>query len=164
MKEIYIEKLTLIEEKLREKGETIATMESCTGGSLASQITNIKGASSILKFSAVTYSNEYKIKMGVSENIIDKYSVYSMEVAKEMSYSISSFANASYGIGVTGKMLCSDKQNPYGDDNQVFYSIYQKEDNIYYTGSLKVKKLKREENKLEIIESIINKLEKIICD
>ena len=41
---------------------TIATMESCTGGLLASLITDIPDASTILKFSAVTYSTEYKIK------------------------------------------------------------------------------------------------------
>ena len=52
-------------EKLIEDKKTISTMESCTGGGVANAITNIEGASSILKFSAVTYSNEFKIKMGV---------------------------------------------------------------------------------------------------
>ena len=61
-----------IVEKLRKLGKTIATMESCTGGAVANEITNIPGASEILKFSAVTYSNEYKIKMGVSEDIINE--------------------------------------------------------------------------------------------
>ena len=65
-------------EKLRTIGKTISTMESCTGGAVANEITNIPGASEVLKFSAVTYSNEYKIKMGVSEEIINKYSVYSI--------------------------------------------------------------------------------------
>ena len=51
---------------LIEKKKTIATMESCTGGFVASSITDIDGSSNVLKFSAVTYSNEYKIKMGVS--------------------------------------------------------------------------------------------------
>ena len=48
---------------LTEKNKTISTMESCTGGGVANAITNIEGASEVLKFSAVTYSNEYKIKM-----------------------------------------------------------------------------------------------------
>ena len=63
--------------ELIDKNITIASMESCTGGGFANSITNIEGASDILKFSAVTYSNEYKIRMGVPEEIIDKYSVYS---------------------------------------------------------------------------------------
>ena len=47
---------------LQSKECHVATMESCTGGSVASEITNHNGASEILKFSAVTYSNEFKIK------------------------------------------------------------------------------------------------------
>ena len=61
---------------LKEKNKTISTMESCTGGGVANAITNIEGASEVLRFCAVTYSNEYKIKMGVSEEVINTYSVY----------------------------------------------------------------------------------------
>ena len=89
---------------LTEQNKTIATMESCTGGGIANAITNMPGASEVFKFSAVTYSNEYKIKMGVSAEIIDQYTVYSMETAMEMSKKISDFANADIGIGVTGKI------------------------------------------------------------
>ena len=77
--------------RLIESNTSISTMESCTGGGVSNAITNIEGASEILKFSAVTYSNEYKIKMGVSPEIIDKYSVYSEECADEMSFNISKF-------------------------------------------------------------------------
>ena len=72
-----------IVEKLGVLNKTIATMESCTGGAVASEITNCPGASEVLKFSAVTYSNEYKIKMGVNADVIEKYSVYSMETAEK---------------------------------------------------------------------------------
>ena len=63
-------------EYLKNSDFTISTMESCTGGYIASSITNISGSSLVFKFGAVTYSNEYKIKMGVDEGIINKYSVY----------------------------------------------------------------------------------------
>ena len=66
--------------KLIEKKETIASMESCTGWYFASTITCVDGSSEVLKFSAVTYSNEYKIKMGVDKDAIDKFSVYSFEI------------------------------------------------------------------------------------
>ena len=49
--------------KLTDLNKTIATMESCTGGGVANSITNIEGASEVIKFSAVTYSNEFKIKI-----------------------------------------------------------------------------------------------------
>ena len=64
--------------------KTISTMESCTGGLIANAITNIPGSSEVFKFSAITYSNEYKIKLGVSEELINKYTVYSNEVAIDM--------------------------------------------------------------------------------
>ena len=97
---------------LTEKNKTIATMESCTGGGVVNAITNIEGASDVLKVSIVTYSNEYKIKFGVSSDIIDKYSVYSMEVARKMALNISKIADANYGIGITGKLNRVDKNNP----------------------------------------------------
>ena len=49
--------------KLKTNNKTISSMESCTGGGFANAITNIEGASDVINFSAVTYSNEYKIKM-----------------------------------------------------------------------------------------------------
>lgn len=88
---------------LKEKNQTISFMESCTGGFLANSITNISGASNVIKVSLVTYSNEYKIKFGVTKNIINKYTVYSKQTAKEMAKNIADFANADFGIGVTGE-------------------------------------------------------------
>lgn len=149
-------------EILTKKGKTISTMESCTGGGVANAITNISGASEILKFSAVTYSNEFKIKMGVNSNTIDKYSVYSNEVAKEMSKCISGFTNSDYGIGITGKLNRVDKRNLHGIDNQVFISIYDKENNKYYTQDIFVDKKSRAENKNIIINIIIDMLKEIL--
>ena len=134
--------------KLIDKNKTISTMESCTGGGLANEITSIEGASSILKYSAVTYSNEFNIKMGVKKEVIDKYSVYSMQTADEMSSNISKFTNSDYGVGITGKLNRADENNNYGEDNVVFISIYDKENNKYYNKELKVTKKTRKENKL----------------
>ena len=147
---------------LTEQNKTVSTMESCTGGALANAITNIPGASEILKFSAVTYSNEFKIKMGVPKDIIDTYSVYSVETAIEMSKKISEFTNSNYGIGITGK-LNRVPHNLSGDDNStVYFNIYNKDNNTNYNGSLKVTKETRKENKEEVIEKIIDKFYKII--
>ena len=139
-----------IVKKLIENNETISTMESCTGGFIVSEITNISGSSDILKFSAVTYSNEYKIKFGVNKKTIDKYSVYSMEVACEMSKCISKFTTSTYGIGITGKLGNIDKNNLFGNNNVVFYSIYDSKNNQYYTGKLEVKNKIRRLCKKEI--------------
>ena len=125
-----------IVELLIKKHKTIATMESCTGGFIASSITDIEGASEVLSFSAVTYSNEYKIKLGVSAKTIDTYSVYSMNVAREMAKNISEFAQSDYGIGITGKINRKDENNLFGDDNKIFYSIYDKENDKFYDYTL----------------------------
>ena len=147
-----------IVEKLIELKKTISTMESCTGGAVVNAITNIEGASSILKFSAVTYSNLYKIKMGVSKDIIDKYTVYSMETAKEMSHVISSYTNSNYGIGVTGKLNRVDEENPYGEDNIVFVNIFDKDNNKDISFTVEAIKSSRKENKKLVCDTIIKEL------
>jgi len=149
-------------EKLKIKGKIISTMESCTGGGLANEITNVEGASSILRYSAVTYSNEFKIKMGVSKDVIDKYSVYSRQTADEMSYNISKFTNSDYGVGITGKLNRVDENNPYGEDNVVFISIYDKENDKFYNEIVKAVKSSRKENKEMVINKVVEKILKII--
>ena len=149
-------------EKLTNLNKTISTMESCTGGGIANAITNIEGASEVFKFSAVTYSNEYKIKMGVDKNIIDEYSVYSMETANEMSKNISNFTNANYGVGITGKLNRVDRFNPYGLDNVVYISIYDKDNNKYYNSIVEAKLSTRKDNKELVINEVIKLLDNIL--
>ena len=146
--------------ELIKRGETIATMESCTGGGVANAITCIEGASEVLKFSAVTYSNQYKIKMGVSADVINEYSVYSMETAHEMALNISKFANSDFGVGITGKLNRADVNNNFGKDNQVFVSIYYKEE--YYDIVINVDKKTRKQNKDVVIDLIIEKLGELL--
>lgn len=151
-----------IVDKLIERGKTISTMESCTGGGVANAITDIPGASEVIKFSAVTYSNEFKIKMGVSKDIIDKYSVYSQNVADEMSYNICKFADSDYGVGITGKINRVDKRNMHGEDDVIYFSVYDRANDHYYRKELKAIEGTREDNKLFIIDNIIAVLKEII--
>ena len=143
---------------LTEIGKTIATMESCSGGAVVNAITNIPGSSEVLKFSAVTYANEFKIKMGVDKELIDKYSVYSMEVAKNMSLKITEFASSNYGIGITGKINRKDPYNEEGKDNEIFISIYDRDNAKYITFKLIAMSADREKNKEYIVEEIAKKL------
>lgn len=148
--------------KLKKLNKTISTMESCTGGALVNEITNVEGASEVIKFSAITYSNEFKIKLGVSSNIIDKYSVYSINVSNEMSKNISIYTNSNYGVGITGKLNRVDKNNPYGEDNIVYISIYDKDNDKFYNSIIKVNKENRLDNKLLVINEVINMLNNIL--
>lgn len=149
---------------LKNNNETISTMESCTGGGIVNAITNVVGASGVILFSAVTYSNEYKIKMGVNSEIIDKYSVYSEEVAKEMSCAISNFTNSTYGIGITGKINSEDLVNVGGELNIAFISIYNRKNKNYHTYRINVKGNSREESKEYLIHFIVEQLKNILFE
>jgi PncC family amidohydrolase len=69
---------------LIEKKLTITTMESATGGQIASLITDTEGSSAVLKGAFVTYCNEAKIMQGVPAETIERFSVYSKETAAAM--------------------------------------------------------------------------------
>lgn len=146
MKEI--EKLV---KKLTVKNKTISAMESCTGGALANAITNVPGSSNVIKYSSVTYSDEYKIKMGVDENTIANYGVYSQEVAKSMARAIAGYANSDYGIGITGRI-----------EAMAYVCIYcrQKDDFLCY--ELRLDACGRQENKEKIVSFVIDKLLEIV--
>ena len=62
------EKLVRIVKILNDNGKKVSTMESCTGGALVNAITNVSGASNVLEYSAVTYSN-YFHRFRISCNI-----------------------------------------------------------------------------------------------
>lgn len=147
--------------KLLDLSKTISTMESCSGGYLANEITNYNNASKVLRFSAVTYSNEFKIKMGVDSSVIDKYSVYSIETAHEMARTISKFTDSNYGLGITGKLKRIDHSNiGFGNDNEVFVSVYNKDEDKYYDKIILVDLETRKENK----EFIGKKVEEFLLE
>lgn len=149
-------------QKLTLKKETISVMESCTGGALANALTNVPGSSEVFKFGAVTYSNEFKIKMGVKSSLIDKYTVYSLEVARGMAKVISEFTSSDYGIGVTGKLNKPDVYNMTGNDSLVFVSIYERKNNKYDDLKILVSSENREINKNEVLNQIQTKLLEIL--
>ena len=81
----------------------ITTCESLTGGLVASALVDIAGSSSILDEAYVTYAASSKIGLvGVDSNIIDKYGVVSVEVAKEMALKASLKAKSDLAISTTG--------------------------------------------------------------
>ena len=140
---------------LSKAKKTIATMESCTGGGVVNCITDIEGASEVLRISIVTYSNDAKVKMGVDKEVIDRYTVYSFEVADQMSYQISQFANSDYGIGITGMLNCIDPNNSNPNKrNLVYISIYDRKNNRFYQECIQVHEFVREKNKKTVIEKV----------
>ena len=88
---------------LSERKQNLAVAESCTGGFLANEITNVPGASNVFVAGYVTYSNEEKIRaLGVSESSIEKFGAVSEQVATEMARGIRKRTGARHGIATTG--------------------------------------------------------------
>ncbi len=70
---------------LREKGLTIGTVESATGGLISARLTSVAGSSDYYKGSVVSYSNEIKVRLvGVKEETLNKHGAVSHEVAREI--------------------------------------------------------------------------------
>lgn len=153
-----------IVQKLIKNKETISSMESCTAGSFANTITNVDGSSNVLKFSAITYSNEYKIKMGVNKETIDKFSVYSFETTHEMSKCISNYTNSTYGVGISGMINRYDEFNPGGINNLIFATIYNSKNDSYTDINIECPNKKRKECKEYIVNEVLKELKKIIGD
>jgi nicotinamide-nucleotide amidase len=88
---------------LTKQGKTLATAESCTGGKIAQRITSVEGASAYFKGSIVCYSRSIKTDiLKVSQETINKYSIVSEQVAKEMALNVQKLMNTDYAIATTG--------------------------------------------------------------
>ena len=88
---------------LKEKGYTITTAESCTGGLLAGRILNVSGASEVYNEGHITYSNEAKERiLGVKHDTLEMYGAVSKETAGEMAIGAARAANANVGLSTTG--------------------------------------------------------------
>ena len=156
---IKYDKLKEIIEKMASMNHKISTMESCTGGGISNAITNVPGASEVINFAAVTYSNEYKVKMGVDPRIIEKFGVYSLETAKAMAKSISLLTGSDIGIGVSGNLNLNDPIENKG--GIVYFSIYEIIEKKFYSKVINIKNADREASKKAIINVIIDTLHDI---
>jgi nicotinamide-nucleotide amidase len=93
----------VVQELLRERGQTVAVAESCTGGLLASKITDIPGASDVFLAGVVSYANEAKIALlGVPAEVIAAHGAVSDECARAMAEGVRRVAGADYGLATTG--------------------------------------------------------------
>ncbi|MDH3698327.1 MAG: competence/damage-inducible protein A [Flavobacteriaceae bacterium] len=88
---------------MAEKGLTLATAESFTGGKIAEMITSVPGASTYFLGSVVSYATDVKKDvLGISAELIEKHSVVSAEVAMEMAVSVKNIMKSDFAIATTG--------------------------------------------------------------
>ena len=88
---------------MKDKGLTLSTAESCTGGLVSESITSVAGASAVFKGGVCSYSEEVKQKvLGVSEDTLREFTVYSPQVASQMSEGVMRLMGTDAAIGITG--------------------------------------------------------------
>ncbi len=111
-------------ELLRKQGLYITTVESCTGGGLANAITNVSGSSGIFKGGFVTYSNEQKIALGVPKEVIEKYTVYSLQTAEALAKAgMKAAVKADIAVGITGSITRVDPNNPNSRPGEIYIAV-----------------------------------------
>jgi nicotinamide-nucleotide amidase len=88
---------------LIERSATVSTAESCTGGLLASRITDIAGSSAYFLGGAVCYTADSKMFLaGVDPQLIQEHGEVSEEVARDLAKGIRRRFKTTYGVGITG--------------------------------------------------------------
>ena len=90
-------------EKLRAKGLTVGTAESCTGGAIAALLTSVPGSSKYYRGSIIAYSNDVKHRLlDVSKNDISRYGAVSRQVVQQMALGALHSLGCDYAIATSG--------------------------------------------------------------
>ena len=135
----------LVFESLCEKKIKISFAESCTGGLLASHLTDFSGSSKIFNGSIISYNNQIKSsELLVPKPIIDEYGVYSTQVTEYMSQEASRKFNSHLSIATSGVAGPHDEgeENPAGT---LAFTIKYKEE--LYSRKIKLNFTQREQMK-----------------
>ena len=118
-------------EKFLIQNIILTTVESCTGGLLAAQLTNIPGSSTWFDRGFITYSNQSKVDcVEVKKGTINKYGAVSQQTANEMALGAINNSQGNLGLSITGIAGPSggSKMKPVGT---VFFAIAKKENVIF---------------------------------
>jgi nicotinamide-nucleotide amidase len=94
---------TVVVKLLKQRKETLATAESCTGGLIANCVTNVPGASEVFLAGYVTYANSAKSDvLSVDPELLEKHGAVSEPVARAMAEGARSRSASTYGVATTG--------------------------------------------------------------
>ena len=115
----------VIYHELRERQQTLAVAESCTGGLMGNAFTDISGVSKVFQGGVVCYANAVKIlQLGVPEEIIEQHGAVSGECAIAMASGVAENLTSDYGLSITGFAgpEGGTKDNPVGTIHIGLYS------------------------------------------
>ncbi len=98
-----ITQIELLVHFLKERGMTVSTAESCTGGLLGKSITDISGSSAVYPGGVISYCNRIKHEiLGVEQELLDSFGPVSEPVARQMAEGVRRVIGADLGVGITG--------------------------------------------------------------
>ena len=90
-------------EKLRQKGKTLATAESCTGGGIGHALTGVPGSSAVFLGGVISYSNDVKEKiLGVPSVVLHEHGAVSEQTARTMAEGVRNLLGSDISVSVTG--------------------------------------------------------------
>lgn len=85
------------------RGLRISTAESCTGGLISGAVTAVSGSSAVIELGVCSYSNRIKHEvLGVSKDILEKYTEYSVQCAEAMADGVRRLSGADIAVSTTG--------------------------------------------------------------
>lgn len=142
---------------LKEKSLTVFTAESCTGGLICKLLTDVPGASSVVRGGVISYVNEIKMSvLGVKSQTIEKYTEVSESCCAEMAQGAVELSGADIGLSVTG--YASDGEGvPQGMAGIVFVGICDK-------NGTDVTRIKLDGTREEVRQTAAERLLKLLCD
>ena len=134
---------------LKEKGLTVATAESCTGGLVSKRITAVSGSSSVFELGVAAYSGRIKNKiLGVDADKIDRLGTVSAPVAAMMADGVRRLADADLSVATTGVAGDPFEGKPTGT---VYVALANK--NRVYVKRLAIEKSPSERENIRYIAS-----------
>ena len=98
-----ITQIEILVQFLKERGMTVSTAESCTGGLLGKSITDVPGSSAVYPGGVISYSNRIKhALLGVDQALLDTLGPVSEPVARQMAEGVRRVIGTDLGVGITG--------------------------------------------------------------
>ena len=153
------ERLACLEQILRERGETVTTAESCTGGMVAARLTDISGSSDVFRQGFVTYCDEAKHQLlGVSSETLKTHTAVSAETAEEMARGSALHSGSEASLSVTGYAGPASPEDP--DAGLVYIGCYYlgsvKVDECHFTGSRIEVRMQARDHALEMLDEALS--------
>ncbi|MDE5545264.1 MAG: CinA family protein [Malacoplasma sp.] len=152
----------IIINELWKSNLTLGIAESVTGGMLASTFVDVSGASKVFKGGIVAYSDFSKSKLlGLSTDVLEKYTAYSANVAREMAKGIRNRLNTDISISVTGFAGPFNNYIPESDKKCIVYFCIIIIDKVY-DFEMSIADEGRTNNRITIVSKIIEELFKLV--